>query len=135
MSDVKDFAETKHKGLLEKVEENMNKKLIRLTESDLHRIVKESVNKVMKESSYDSMGNFDPESHNNDLRARLTDEIGNFHEDMNNTMTTLDRIAQLSTDEEIKRRVRVVINALLQAGREMRSVTQLIQANRWDVTA
>lgn len=27
----------------------MNKKLIRLTESDLHRIVKESVNKVIKE--------------------------------------------------------------------------------------
>ena len=28
----------------------MNKKLIRLTESDLHRIVKESVNKILKES-------------------------------------------------------------------------------------
>lgn len=29
---------------------NMNKKLIRLTESDLHRIVKESVNKVLRET-------------------------------------------------------------------------------------
>ena len=29
----------------------MNKKLIRLTESDLHRIVKESVNKVLKEDA------------------------------------------------------------------------------------
>ena len=29
---------------------NMNKKLIRLTESDLHRIVKESVNRILKES-------------------------------------------------------------------------------------
>ena len=28
----------------------MNKKLIRLTESDLHKIVKESVNKILKES-------------------------------------------------------------------------------------
>ncbi len=28
---------------------NMNKKLIRLTESDLHRIVKESVNRILKE--------------------------------------------------------------------------------------
>ena len=28
----------------------MNKKLIRLTESDLHRIVKESVNRIIKES-------------------------------------------------------------------------------------
>ena len=33
----------------------MNKKLIRLTESDLHRIVKESVNKVLKESWKDGM--------------------------------------------------------------------------------
>ena len=29
---------------------NMNKKLIRLTESDLHRIVRESVNKVLNEA-------------------------------------------------------------------------------------
>jgi hypothetical protein len=30
----------------------MNKKLIRLTESDLHRIVKESVNRILREASY-----------------------------------------------------------------------------------
>ena len=29
---------------------NMNKKLIRLTESDLHKIVKEAVNKILTES-------------------------------------------------------------------------------------
>ena len=29
----------------------MNKKLIRLTESDLHRIVKESVNRILKEAN------------------------------------------------------------------------------------
>lgn len=48
MDDVKDFAETKHKGLPEKVEEQT---IIRLTESDLHKIVKESVRRVLKESS------------------------------------------------------------------------------------
>ena len=31
----------------------MNKKLIRLTESDLHRIVRESVNKLFRESMED----------------------------------------------------------------------------------
>lgn len=41
---------------------NMNKKLVRLTESDLHRIVKESVNRVLKEdwelaSGYDELKN------------------------------------------------------------------------------
>ena len=46
MNDVKDFAETKHKGLPEKVEEQT---IIRLTESDLHRIVKESVNRILDE--------------------------------------------------------------------------------------
>ena len=30
----------------------MDKRLIRLTESDLHRIVKESVNKILKETRY-----------------------------------------------------------------------------------
>jgi hypothetical protein len=30
----------------------MNKKLIRLTESDLHRIVKESVNRIMSDPEY-----------------------------------------------------------------------------------
>ena len=34
----------------------MNKRLIRLTESDLHRIVKESVKKVLKESIMDEFG-------------------------------------------------------------------------------
>ena len=33
---------------------NMNKKLIRLTESDLHKIVKESVEKILSESEYDN---------------------------------------------------------------------------------
>ena len=33
----------------------MAKKLIRLTESDLHRIVKESVNRVLKESIYNGL--------------------------------------------------------------------------------
>ena len=44
MDDVKDFAETKHKGLPEKVEEQT---IIRLTESDLHKIVKDVVNQVI----------------------------------------------------------------------------------------
>ena len=35
----------------------MNKKLIRLTESDLHRIVKESVNKILSEA----INELDPE--------------------------------------------------------------------------
>jgi hypothetical protein len=34
----------------------MNKKLIRLTESDLHRIVKESVNRILKETYSDIYG-------------------------------------------------------------------------------
>ena len=33
----------------------MNKKLIRLTESDLHRIVKQSVSKILKEGKFDDI--------------------------------------------------------------------------------
>ena len=36
----------------------MNKKLIRLTESDLHRIVKESVNKVLTELDWTTYSNY-----------------------------------------------------------------------------
>jgi hypothetical protein len=36
----------------------MNKKLIRLTESDLHRIVKESVNRIIREGLYDNEQDF-----------------------------------------------------------------------------
>lgn len=85
---------------------------------------------ILSESSYDSMGNFDAESHNADLREQLADEVRNFNESLNDTMDTLDRIAQSATGDEIKRRVRVILNALLQAGRDMRDVTQLIMANR-----
>ena len=35
----------------DKTRHNMNKKLIRVTESDLHKIVKESVNRVLNEST------------------------------------------------------------------------------------
>ena len=45
MDDVKDFAETKHKGLPEKVEEG----IMRLTESDLHDIIKEAVGIILSE--------------------------------------------------------------------------------------
>lgn len=45
-----------------KTNTNMNKKLIRLTESDLHRIVKESVKRVLKEDDTQNLGinNYDP---------------------------------------------------------------------------
>ena len=33
---------------------NMNKKLIRLTESDLHRVINESVKRILRESADDS---------------------------------------------------------------------------------
>ena len=49
--EVEDFAETKHKGLPEKVKESKGccKKSIRMTESDLHKIIKESVKRVLNE--------------------------------------------------------------------------------------
>lgn len=47
--DVSRIRENKHNT-------NMNKKPIRLTENDLHKIVKESVNKILNETRYDSLG-------------------------------------------------------------------------------
>ena len=48
---LQNIAEQCMKGIIEiNHNRNMNKKLIRLTESDLHRIVRESVNKVLREA-------------------------------------------------------------------------------------
>ena len=45
MGSVKDFAETKHKGLPEKVDENT----MHLTETEFHSLIRESVSKVLNE--------------------------------------------------------------------------------------
>ena len=50
---------------------NMNKKMIRLTESDLHRIVKESVNKVLKEAYKDPFNFFPDEDFSKEPTHRI----------------------------------------------------------------
>ena len=68
---------------------NMNKKLIRLTESDLHRIVKKSVNKVLKEG----IGQTDPK----ELSYRLMVMLGEIQNELNRSdePVTLDEIDEL----------------------------------------
>lgn len=48
MDDVKDFAETKHKGLPEKVDESV----IRINESQLHEMIRSSVNRILSEMDW-----------------------------------------------------------------------------------
>lgn len=43
---------------------NMNKNRIRLTESQLHRVIKESVNKILKENEYDNSWGVDDNDFN-----------------------------------------------------------------------
>ena len=60
---------------------NMNKKLIRLTESDLHRIVKESVNRILKED--DSTPNI---YNNRSMFAKLMYQTMSKMHDINETL-------------------------------------------------
>ena len=95
---------------------NMNKKLIRLTESDLHRIVKESVNRILSESSNEFLANNDgskyslhmdnnrenmglypnDEDYNNKLNGKLNvrkqtyDANGKYHNEMDKIVTLDD---------------------------------------------
>ena len=48
MGDVKDFAETKHKGLPDKVDES----IVRINESQLHEIIKGTVKRVLSEMDW-----------------------------------------------------------------------------------
>jgi len=47
----------------------MNNKVIRLTETDLHNIVKETVNKILNESRYDD--DYDEEANNLKLQRKI----------------------------------------------------------------
>ena len=98
----------------------------------LRETIKEAIKNTLQESSYDVNGNFNDEQHNDDLKYRLKEEVHNFNESLNDTLISLNNIAQMATDDKIKNRTRVIINALLNAGREMRTVNQLINADRWD---
>lgn len=109
------------------------KQRIRLTEGQLNRMIKESVRQVLKESSYDINGNFDEEQHNSDLMSDFSDEIKNINNNINSALRSLSAIENMATNDRISKRARVVINALLNAGREMGEVSRLTLANRWDV--
>ena len=67
---------------------NMNKKLIRLTESDLHRIVKESVKRVLRESN---------ESTPSDIAYGLMVMLGEIHNELmrGGDPVTIDEIDKL----------------------------------------
>ena len=68
-TDVSRIRENKHNT-------NMNKKPIRLTENDLHKIVKESVNKILTESSIDDVFDGMPHTYTVDLYTRSEGKFG-----------------------------------------------------------
>lgn len=68
-ADVSRIRENKHNT-------NMNKNLIRLTESDLHKIVKEAVNKILTESSIDDVFDGMPHTYTVDLYTRSEGKFG-----------------------------------------------------------
>lgn len=68
-ADVSRIRENKHNT-------NMNKNLIRLTENDLHKIVKESVNKILTESSIDDVFDGMPHTYTVDLYTKSEGKFG-----------------------------------------------------------
>ena len=60
-----------------------NKKTIRLTESDLHNIIKESVNKVLTNEDYKPLGASYSDEHISDVKTRLFRQISNLLSFMN----------------------------------------------------
>lgn len=68
-ADVSRIRENKHNT-------NMNKNLIRLTENDLHKIVKEAVNKILTESSIDDVFDGMPHTYTVDLYTKSEGKFG-----------------------------------------------------------
>jgi hypothetical protein len=106
---------------------------IRLTESKLKQIVAESVNKVLNEASYDSNGNFDAESHNLELKDKFKSVLETLVQSMENAINELSYIQTSTTDENISKKARIVINDLLNRGTLAKEVYSSVKADRWDI--
>jgi hypothetical protein len=109
------------------------KQRIRLTENELKQIVTESVKKVLDEASYDKNGNFDAESHNSDLKDRFKSVLETLVQSMEHAINDLSFIQSSTTDENISRKARIVINDLLNRGTLAKQVYSSVKADRWDI--
>ena len=88
----------------------MNKKLIKLTESDLHRIVKETVKRVLNESTkdryvlvYDGEEDYNSFSTSN-LNAAINAAIQDYEEGGHSTIEILDSLSGRivwTTDDDV----------------------------------
>jgi len=95
------------------------KKLVRLTESDLHRIVKESVKRVLKEDDTQNLGinNYDPTNYdelNMKIKAIMSkvSEIRNMIEDISTSQLDVAQNAGIldGLAEELYRQLRYTLH-------------------------
>lgn len=107
------------------------KQRVRLNENDLHKIVEKAVRRLM-EASYDNEGNFNPEAHNQDLRDDFTETLRELNVNLSRAAEHLSHIATSSTDQRIAERANKVCTAIGNFSKEIRTITNLTYANRWD---
>ena len=107
---------------------------IKLTESNLKKIVSETVKKIVNEASYDENGNFNRESHDEELREKLTREVLELRKYLDRKLDTLNSIAMMAHDDRIKNRARAIMyGEIMNSSEEADKAYQLIKANRWDI--
>ena len=106
---------------------------IKLTESKLKQIVAESVKKVLNEASYDKNGNFDAESHNSDLKDKFVSVVETLVQSMEHAINELSYIQTSTTDENVSKKARIVINDLLNRGTLAKQVYSSVKSGRWDI--
>ena len=96
----------------------MNKKLIRLTEQDLHRIVKESVNKVLKEESNISYE-----------YEQLYDNIQSVTNDISNFVGW-----KLMNNEVINEQTKMLFDSLADAASKLSNIAHEVEEHlAWDI--
>lgn len=116
-----------------KKNKDMKNNRIKITENELKQIVAESVKKVLDEASYDKNGNFDAESHNSDLKDRFASVLEKLVQSMEYAINELSYIQTSTTDENISKKARIVINDLLNRGTLAKQVYSSVKAGRWDI--
>ena len=83
------------------------KKTIRLTESDLHRVIKESVKRVLNEGEYDSIGVPTPHPSGDTFR-----KAHNLLYPYNDLIQTVKQAIEASSIEEYRNRCEELLNDL-----------------------
>ena len=106
---------------------------MKINEKGLKSIIAESLKKVLNEASYDANGNFDAEAHNSDLTDKFKSVLETLEQSISNALSELSYIQNATTDENIRKKARIVLDDLVNMGPSVKQAHPSAKADRSDI--